>query len=166
VARRSRISVGSGAYGAEVVGANTLLERALKGATKACRVPMEEAMREVYAGVKRDWPRPTSANRTGNKRAQKRGFNDQGWASSGYSLKKWRWSTRVAVSKSGRGKIIVSLTNDAVRRGGRYAFMARLPYPHHRKFYWKEYALKPAKKKGRKLIRAMTKNMHKTLEGR
>lgn len=161
---RSRISVGSSAAGATVLGANTLVERAIKHATKAAREPMEEAMRGVYAGVKRDWPRPTASNRTGNKRAEKRGFNDPGWASSGYSLKRWRWSTRVNV-RNGLGTITVALTNDSMRRGGRYAFMARYPYPNNRKFYWRELALKPARKQGRKLIKKMAQDMAGKMKG-
>tara|TARA_R110000824_G_scaffold293577_2_gene481867 strand:- start:3118 stop:3639 length:522 start_codon:yes stop_codon:yes gene_type:complete len=169
---RSRISVGSSAAGATVLGANTLVERAIKHATKAAREPMEEAMRGVYAGVKRDWPRPTSSNRTGNKRrsgtAQNpeswKGFNDIGWASTGYSLKRWRWSTRVNV-RNGLGTITVALTNDSTKKGARYAFMARYPYPGNRRFYWRELALKPARKQGRKLIKKMAQDMTGKMKG-
>ena len=169
---RSRISVGSSKAGATVLGADTLVERAIRHATKAAREPMEDAMRDVYAGVKRDWPRPTPSNRTGNKRRSGtalnpeswKGFNDIGWASTGYSLKRWRWSTRLNV-RSGIGTITVSLTNDSVRRGARYAFMARYPYPGNRRFYWRELALKPAKKHGRRMIREMSRDMAAKMKG-
>jgi len=161
---KSRITVGSSRASATVVGADTLLERAIKHATKAAREPMEGAMRVLYAGVKREWPRPTKQNRTGNKRRQGKGFNDPGWTSTGNSLKRWRWSTRLNV-RNGSGTIIVSLTNDSTRRGARYAFMARYPYPNNRKFYWRELALKPARKMGRKMIRDMAKEMADKLKG-
>jgi len=125
---------------------------------------MEDAMRAVYAGLKREWPRPTPSNRTGNKRREGRGFNDIGWASSGYSFKRWRWSTRINV-RNGLGTVTVALTNNSMRRGGRYAFMAHYPYPNNRKFYWRELALKPARKQGRKLIRKMAKNMAGKMKG-
>ena len=140
------------------------MERAIRHATKAAREPMEDAMRDVYAGVKRDWPRPTPSNRTGNKRREGRGFNDEGWTSSGYSLKRWRWSTRLNV-RNGIGTIVVALTNDSRRRGARYAFMARYPYPNNRRFYWRELALKPAKKQGRRMIRELSKDMAAKMKG-
>ena len=121
-------------------------------------------MRTVYAGVKREWPRPTSANRTGNKRREGKGFNDPGWTSTGNSLKRWRWSTRLNV-RNGIGTITVALTNDSTRRGGRYAWMARYPYPNNRKFYWRELALKPARKLGRKMIKEMAAEMASKLGG-
>ena len=161
---KSRITVGSSKASATVVGTNTLLDRALRHGTRAAREQMENAMRSVYAGVKRDWPRPTPKNRTGNKRRRGVGFNDPGWASSGYSYKRWRWNTRVDV-RNGIGTITVSLTNDSTRRGGRYAWMARYPYPNNRKFYWREIALKPARKLGRKMIKDMAKEMADKLSG-
>ena len=161
---KSRITVGSSKASATVVGTNTLLDRALRHGTRAAREPMENAMRSVYAGVKRDWPRPTPKNRTGNKRRRGVGFNDPGWTSSGYSYKRWRWNTRVDV-RNGIGTITVSLTNDSTRRGGRYAWMARYPYPNNRKFYWREIALKPARKLGRKMIKDMAKEMADKLSG-
>ena len=121
-------------------------------------------MRTVYAGVKREWPRPTSANSTGNKRREGKGFNDPGWTSTGNSLKRWRWSTRLNV-RNGIGTITVALTNDSTRRGGRYAWMARYPYPNNRKFYWRELALKPARKLGRKMIKEMAAEMASKLGG-
>ena len=161
---KSRITVGSSRASATVVGSNTLLDRAIRHATKAAREPMEGAMRTVYAGVKREWPRPTSANRTGNKRREGKGFNDPGWTSTGNSLKRWRWSTRLNV-RNGIGTITVALTNDSTRRGGRYAWMARYPYPNNRKFYWRELALKPARKLGRKMIKEMAAEMASKLGG-
>lgn len=161
---KSRITVGSSRASATILGADTLADRAIRHATKAAREPMEGAMRVLYAGVKREWPRPTKQNRTGNKRRQGKGFNDPGWTSTGNSLKRWRWSTRLNV-RNGSGTIIVSLTNDSTRRGGRYAFMARYPYPNNRKFYWRELALKPARKMGRKMIRDMANEMAKKLKG-
>ena len=160
MARRAKISVGNNAASATVLGADTLLSRSLKNATKAVRAPLEAAMREIFAGVKRDWPRPTPANRGGNRRRKGKGFNVPGWASSGKSHRLWRWSTRVAV-RSGRGAITTSLTNDADRRG-RYAFMARYPFPS-RKFYWRELALKPAKKRGKLLIKELADQMYQAL---
>lgn len=169
---KSRITVGSSKASATVVGTNTLLDRALRHGTRAAREPMENAMRSVYAGVKRDWPRPTPKNRTGNKRRRGVGFNDPGWASSGYSYKRWRWNTRVNVKMgvikgipNATGTITVSLTNDSNRRGSRYAFMARYPYPNNRKFYWRELALKPARKLGRKMIKDMANEMADKLSG-
>lgn len=169
---KSRITVGSSRASATILGADTLADRAIRHATKAAREPMEGAMRVLYAGVKREWPRPTKQNRTGNKRRAGKGFNDPGWTSTGNSLKRWRWSTRVNVRigsvqgiPNATGTITVSLTNDSMRRGGRYAFMARYPFPNNRKFYWRELALKPARKMGRKMIRDMANEMAKKLKG-
>jgi len=161
---KSRITVGSSRASATVVGTNTLLDRAIRHGTKAAREPMERAMRVIYAGVKKDWPRPTASNRTGNKRREGKGFNDPGWTSTGNSLKRWRWSTRLNV-RNGIGTITVALTNDSMRRGGRYAWMARYPYPNNRKFYWRELALKPARKLGRKMIKEMAAEMASKLGG-
>ena len=161
---KSRITVGSSKASATVLGADTLLDRAIRHGTKAAREPLEGAMRVLYQGVKKEWPRPTKQNRTGNKRRRGEGFNDPGWASTGNSLKRWRWSTRINV-RNGAGTIVVSLTNDSIRRGGRYAWMARLPYPNNRKFYWRELALKPARKMGRKMIREMAKEMAEAMAG-
>ena len=161
---RSRIYVGNPAANVSIQGASTLVERAVKHGTKAMRLPMEAAMREVYSGVKRDWPHPTSANRGGNRRAKGEGFNVPGYQSSGYSRKRWRWSTNVNVHK-GEGKLIVALTNDATKKGARYAFMARFPYPS-RKFYWREIALRPMRKKGKQLIKDLAESMADALGGR
>lgn len=164
VARRSKIYVGNSAANATVLGADSLVERAIRHGTKAIREPMEAAMREVYSGVKRDWPQPRSSNRGGNRRARGEGFNPEGWTSSGYSLKRWRWSTNVGIKK-GIGALAVALTNDSTKRGQRYAFMARQPYPN-KKFYWRMYALRPMRAKGKILIKQLAANMRAALAGR
>ena len=145
---------GSGGMQATINGANTLLMRAVRHSTKAVREPLEREMDQIHKSLSKKWPRPTKANRGGNRRKKGKGFNPPGWASTGRSLRQWEWNTTIGFKNKG-AILNVSMTNTITKQGARYAFMARYPYPNNRKFYWKELGLKPAKKVSKKLITEM-----------
>lgn len=163
---RSRIKVGTPKSSVEITNANLMLDRALRGSTKAIREPMETAIREIFQGVKREWPRPTKANRGGNRRKRKEGFSPPGWASTGYSHRNFRWATYMRPGRDNLG-VTVAITNPAQSHPtkGRYLYMARYPYPS-RKFYWRELIGKPMKKRSRKLIKDLADAQRRVLEGR
>lgn len=149
---------GSAGVAATIEGTNTLLMRAVRHSTKAIREPLEREMELIHKNVRLKWPRPTKSNRGGNRRKQGKGFNPVGWASSGRSLHRWEWSTELAFKNKG-AIVVCALTNPITKQGARYAFMAHMPYPNDRKFYWKELALKPAKKVSKKLITEMAERL-------
>ncbi len=162
---RSRIRVGSPKASIELSGLTDMLDRAVRGSTKALRSPLEASMRDIYNGVKRTWPRPTKANRGGNRRVRKEGFSPPGWASTGFSHKGFRWQTFIDPRRDSLS-IAVALLNPAQKhpRKGRYLYMARYPYPS-RKFYWRELIGKPMRKESRKLIPKLAAAQRRLLEG-
>ncbi len=162
---RSRIRVGSPKASIELSGLTDMLDRAVRGSTKALRSPLEASMRDIYNGVKRTWPRPTKANRGGNRRVRKEGFSPPGWASTGYSHKGFRWQTFIDPRRDSLS-IAVALLNPAQKhpRKGRYLYMARYPYPS-RKFYWRELIGKPMRKESRRLIPKLAAAQRRLLEG-
>ena len=162
---RSRIRVGSHKASIELSGLTDMLDRAVRGSTKALRSPLEASMRDIYNGVKRTWPRPTKANRGGNRRVRKEGFSPPGWASTGYSHKGFRWQTFIDPRRDSLS-IAVALLNPAQKhpRKGRYLYMARYPYPS-RKFYWRELIGKPMRKESRRLIPKLAAAQRRLLEG-
>ena len=162
---RSRIRVGSPKASIELSGLTDMLDRAVRGSTKALRSPLEASMRDIYNGVKRTWPRPTKANRGGNRRVRKEGFSPPGWASTGYSHKGFRWQTFIDPRRDSLS-IAVALLNPAQKhpRKGRYLYMARYPYPS-RKFYWRELIGKPMLKESRRLIPKLAAAQRRLLEG-
>lgn len=162
---RSRIRVGSPKASIELSGLTDMLDRAVRGSTKALRSPLEASMRDIYNGVKRSWPRPTKANRGGNRRVRKEGFSPPGWASTGFSHKGFRWQTFIDPRRDSLS-IAVALLNPAQKhpRKGRYLYMARYPYPS-RKFYWRELIGKPMRKESRKLIPKLAAAQRRLLEG-
>tara|TARA_Y100001963_G_C6551688_1_gene340130 strand:- start:53 stop:547 length:495 start_codon:yes stop_codon:yes gene_type:complete len=149
---QSKISVGGTKASIDITNADGLLNQVVRESTKELRRPMEQAMRDIYNGVKRTWPRPTKANRGGNRRAREAGFNPPGWASTGFSQKRFYWKTFVD-PRQDTLSITVALLNPAQNhhRKGRYLYMARYPYPS-RKFYWRELIDKPMKKESKRLI--------------
>ena len=162
---RSRISVGLGSTAIDLKNVDGLLEQAVRQTTAAVRAPLEREMRVIYQNTMQKWPRPTKANRGGNRRRQGKGFSPPGWASTGRSLKAWRWSTNIRFKHKG-AIMIVALTNDASKAGkrqGRYPFYARFPYPNNRKVYYKEYALKPAKRASKRIIKELAENVSEAL---
>ena len=162
---RSRIRVGSPKASIELSGLTDMLDRAVRGSTKALRSPLEASMRDIYNGVKRSWPRPTKANRGGNRRVRKAGCSPPGWASTGFSHKGFRWQTFIDPRRDSLS-IAVALLNPAQKhpRKGRYLYMARYPYPS-RKFYWRELIGKPMRKESRKLIPKLAAAQRRLLEG-
>lgn len=162
---RSRIRVGSPKASIELSGLTDMLDRAVRGSTKALRSPLEASMRDIYNGVKRTWPRPTKANRGGNRRVRKEGFSPPGWASTGFSHKGFRWQTFIDPRRDSLS-IAVALLNPAQKhpRKGRYLYMARYPYPS-RKFYWRELIGKPMRKESRRLIPKLAAAQRRLLEG-
>ena len=162
---RSRIRVGSPKASIELSGLTDMLDRAVRGSTKALRSPLEASMRDIYNGVKRSWPRPTKANRGGNRRVRKEGFSPPGWASTGFSHKGFRWQTFIDPRRDSLS-IADALLNPAQKhpRKGRYLYMARYPYPS-RKFYWRELIGKPMRKESRKLIPKLAAAQRRLLEG-
>ena len=162
---RSRIRVGSPKASIELSGLTDMLDRAVRGSTKALRSPLEASMRDIYNGVKRTWPRPTKANRGGNRRVRNEGFSPPGWASTGYSHKGFRWQTFIDPRRDSLS-IAVALLNPAQKhpRKGRYLYMARYPYPS-RKFYWRELIGKPMRKESRRLIPKLAAAQRRLLEG-
>ena len=162
---RSRIRVGSPKASIELSGLTDMLDRAVRGSTKALRSPLEASMRDIYNGVKRSWPRPTKANRGGNRRVRKEGFSPPGWASTGFSHKGFRWQTFIDPRRDSLS-IAVALLNPAQKhpRKGRYLYMARYPYPS-RKFYWRELIGKPMRKESRKLLPKLAAAQRRLLEG-
>ena len=149
---QSKISVGTSKASIDITNADGLLNQVVRQSTKELRRPMEQAMRGIYNGVKNTWPRPTKANRGGNRRVRGGGFNPPGWASTGFSQKNFRWKTFVD-PRQDTLSITVALLNPAQNhpRKGRYLYMARYPYPS-RKFYWRELIDKPMKKESKRLI--------------
>jgi len=162
---RARIRVGSPKASIELSGLTDMLDRAVRGSTKALRSPLEASMRDIYNGVKRTWPRPTKANRGGNRRVRKEGFSPPGWASTGFSHKGFRWQTFIDPRRDSLS-IAVALLNPAQKhpRKGRYLYMARYPYPS-RKFYWRELIGKPMRKESRRLIPKLAAAQRRLLEG-
>lgn len=163
---RSRIKVGAGKTAIDIRNINTLLDQAVRETTAAVRKPLEREMRVIYQNVMNKWPRPTKANRGGNRRKRKEGFSPIGWASTGRSLKAWRWSTNIRFKHKG-AILIVALTNDAQKAGkrkGRYPFFATFPYPNNRKFYYKEFALKPARRASKRIIKELAENVSEALK--
>ena len=150
----SGFKVNGSTVSAVVTGTEAMFQRAVRHSTKAVREPLEREMGIIHKNLRMKWPRPTKSNRGGNRREQRRGFNPVGWASSGRSLNAWEWSTKVGFKDKG-AIVVCALTNPIKKQGARYAFMAHMPYPNDRKFYWKELALKPAKKVSKKLIKEM-----------
>ena len=163
---RSRFKVGTPGASIELSNTNILLERAINNSTAALRGPLEGAIRDIYQNVKREWPRPTKANRGGNRRKRKEGFNPPGWASTGFSHRNFRWATYLQPGRDRLG-ITVALTNPAQQhpRKGRYMYMARYPYPS-RKFYWRELINKPMLKRAKTLTKDLTAAERRVLEGR
>ena len=162
---RSRIRVGSPKASIELSGLTDMLDRAVRGSTKALRSPLEASMRDIYNGVKRSWPRPTKANRGGNRRVRKEGLSPPGGASTGFSHKGFRWQTFIDPRRDSLS-IAVALLNPAQKhpRKGRYLYMARYPYPS-RKFYWRALIGKPMRKESRKLIPKLAAAQRRLLEG-
>jgi len=162
----SRIRVGTGKASIDLTGTNTMLDRVVKHSTKALRRPLEDAMREIYASVRQEWPKPTKANRGGNRRKRKQGFNPKGWASTGFSQRNFRWQTFIDPSKNSLS-IAVALLNPAQNhpRKGRYLYMAREPYPS-RKFYWRELIGKPMRRRSKRLIPELAEAQRRMLEGK
>lgn len=166
---RSKITVGGPHASIELSGLTDMLDRAVRGSTKAMRSPLEKSMRDIYNGVKRTWPRPTKENAMGfgryNRRKKKKGFNPPGWTSTGFSYKGFRWQTFIDPRRDSLS-ISVALLNPAQKhpRKGRYLYMARYPYPS-RKFYWRELIGKPMRKESRKLIPKLAAAQRRLLEG-
>lgn len=162
---RSRIKVGTPKASIELSGLTDMLDRAVRHSTKGLRGPLEDSMRDIYNGVKRTWPRPTKANRGGNRRVRKEGFSPPGWASTGFSHKGFRWQTFIDPRRDSLS-IAVALLNPAQKhpRKGRYLYMARYPYPS-RKFYWRELIGKPMRRESRKLIPKLAAAQRRILEG-
>ncbi|HIA01382.1 MAG TPA: hypothetical protein EYN66_05655, partial [Myxococcales bacterium] len=91
--------VGNSKASIEVSGANTLLNRVLAKSTQALRRPLESAIKEIKADAVKNWPRPEYKNRGGNRRRKGKGFNPQGWASTGTSQK--GFSTKTFLNPAG-----------------------------------------------------------------
>lgn len=166
---RSKITVGGPTASVELSGLTDMLDRAVRGSTKALRAPLESSMRDIFNSVKRTWPRPTKENAMGfsrdNRRKRKGGFNPPGWTSTGFSHK--GFSVRTLIDpRHDTLSIAVALVNPAQRhpRKGRYLYMARYPYPS-RKFYWRELIGKPMRKESRKLIPKLAAAQRRLLEG-
>jgi hypothetical protein len=162
---KTRIRVGTPRASIELSGVNDLLDRAVRDSTRALRKPLEASMRQIYNSVKQTWPRPTKANRGGNRRRRDEGFSPPGWASTGYSHKGFRWQTFVDPKRDSLS-IAVALLNPAQKhpRKGRYLYMARYPYPS-RKFYWRELIGKPMRKESRRLIPKLAEVQSRVLGG-
>tara|TARA_R110001583_G_scaffold36850_2_gene120999 strand:+ start:1569 stop:2078 length:510 start_codon:yes stop_codon:yes gene_type:complete len=163
---RSRISVGSGSTAINLKNLDAVLNQAVERTTAAVRAPLEREMRVIYQNVRKQWPRPTSKNRGGNRRKREQGFSPVGWASTGRSFKAWRWSTNIRFKHKG-AILIVALTNDASKAGkrkGRYPFYAHFPYPKNNKLYYKEFALKPAKRASKRIVKELAHNISEAMK--
>ena len=87
-------------------------------------------------------------------------YRPKGWRATGRSKKNWKWK----VGFEGDFVLVARLTNDTIKGGARYPWMAKGPPPLDTKTYWRHYASPAIRSRSKELIEAMRKESARLFE--